>query len=83
MWTILCRIFLYVNWNLIIPYLRVRLCTASTFVKYVRCLGDNVYQDTSSLAQIFYKEVYILVLHSFTPCKLCIKIANSVLCKIV
>jgi hypothetical protein len=39
----------------------------STFVKYVSCFGDNVYQDSSSLTQLFYKELskcyYLTVLH--------------------
>jgi hypothetical protein len=33
------------------------LKTVSTFVKYVSCLGDTVYQDSSSLTQLFCKEL--------------------------
>jgi len=72
-----------VNWNLDIQYLRGSLHTVSTVVKYLSCLRNTVYQDSSSLTRIFYKELSTFYYFIFYGMLTAHKIANIVLRSII
>jgi hypothetical protein len=64
-----------------LPY----LSAVSTFCKYVRCLGDNVYLDPSSYKQLFYTELskfYYMTVVRHVNC-VYVKITHLVACYII
>jgi hypothetical protein len=64
-----------------LPY----LSDVSTFCKYLRCLGDNLYLDSSSYKQLFYTELptfYYMTVVRHVNC-VYVKVTNLVVCYII